>query len=195
MSSEYPVFRPEHPWAEWIREHRGLTMFISAAIVSILAGIVAAIERSWRQARGDSTGVYKQGSVIIRAVKTIPDEARKRPDLVLPVSEDTLDTHRIETSGIAELLEDSGNLYLRVVAEPANWCCSGVTISLPVGVYRVSEKGMETRATQAVSIEGTQAADAQLKEQERKKRARFWVVLLVTAVCLGMAIGQCALVL
>lgn len=82
--------------------------------------------------------MWRHGDVLIAAVKSIPEEARKKPNCILAYGELTGHSHRIEKFGDAELLEHRGQLYLRVLAKSARVVHEEhKPITLPQGLYRV----------------------------------------------------------
>jgi hypothetical protein len=82
--------------------------------------------------------LYRHGDVLIGAVETLPENARKRPHLVLAYGEITGHSHRIEDSKTAETFELDGVLYLKVIAPVARLIHEEhAAIELPEGVYRV----------------------------------------------------------
>lgn len=82
--------------------------------------------------------VYRHGDVLIAPIMSIPENARKRPDLILARGEITGHAHRIEPEGMAELYEYEGNLFLRVLGLPARVVHEEhEPIELAVGMYRV----------------------------------------------------------
>ena len=82
--------------------------------------------------------LYRHGDVMIASTESIPEEAKKRNDLVLAYGEITGHAHRVESDSHAELYELEDLLFLevfdstaRVVHEEHN------TIELKPGRYRV----------------------------------------------------------
>ncbi len=82
--------------------------------------------------------MWRHGDVLIAAVEAIPAGAKALPHCVLAEGELTGHCHRIEGSGVAELLELGGERFLRVEAESARLVHEEHrTITLPRGLYRV----------------------------------------------------------
>lgn len=93
--------------------------------------------------------IYRHGDVLISPVDAIPEDVRKRSDLVLAMGEVTGHAHAVETADFAELYEGTSAvsqsarasaevLFLRVVGGPARVVHpEHNTIQLPIGLYRV----------------------------------------------------------
>jgi hypothetical protein len=82
--------------------------------------------------------LYRHGDVLVAGIDSIPPEAVKRPHLVLAEGEVTGHMHRIAEAGSAELYQDRGEMYLRVVADRATLIHpEHGPIALPRGDYRV----------------------------------------------------------
>ncbi len=63
--------------------------------------------------------MWRQGDVLISAITAVPSRAVRRRELVIAEGEATGHRHRVEDPATAELLEDRGVLYLRVLADRA----------------------------------------------------------------------------
>ncbi len=82
--------------------------------------------------------VYRQGDVLLAPITTIPERARRLPDLVVARGEITGHSHRIMTDGIAELFEQEGTLILRILGSPAQIVHEEHhPLHLPIGMYKV----------------------------------------------------------
>ncbi|MFO0810609.1 MAG: hypothetical protein U0746_18435 [Gemmataceae bacterium] len=110
-------------------------------------------ERAAHQDRDASTpSLYRHGDVLVAAVGGIPSQAVRRPHLVLAEGEVTGHMHRIAEPGSAELYQDRGQTYLRVVADSATLVHpEHGPIALPRGDYRVwRQREYSPRAIQFV---------------------------------------------
>jgi len=82
--------------------------------------------------------LYRHGDVMIGSVADIPEEAKKRGNVILAYGEITGHTHRIEDPKTAEMFEHEGLLYLRVIAPQARLIHEEHNpITLLEGTYRV----------------------------------------------------------
>jgi hypothetical protein len=82
--------------------------------------------------------LFRQGDVLIAAIPSIPEQARRLPHSTLAEGEATGHTHRIDEAGGAELFDSAGTLYLRVFADSATVVHQEHgPIALPRGNYRV----------------------------------------------------------
>jgi hypothetical protein len=82
--------------------------------------------------------LYRHGDVLVAAIEGIPPKAVKRPHLVLAEGEITGHLHRIAEPASAELYQENGQMYLRVVADHATLVhAEHGPIDLPRGDYRV----------------------------------------------------------
>jgi hypothetical protein len=82
--------------------------------------------------------MWRQGDVLIAAVDAIPPGAVMRQNCVLAEGELTGHSHRVDQTGVAELRERGGVLYLRVLAAEAKVVHQEHgPITLPRGVYTV----------------------------------------------------------
>ena len=82
--------------------------------------------------------MWRQGDVLIATVDAIPPGATRRSNCVLAEGEITGHSHRIDQSGVAELLDCKGRLYLRVLAKEAKVVHQEHgPITLPQGLYTV----------------------------------------------------------
>jgi hypothetical protein len=82
--------------------------------------------------------MWRQGDVLIAAVDTIPPGAVMRPNCVLAEGELTGHSHRVDQTGVAELHECGGVMYLQVLASEAKVVHQEHgAITLPQGVYTV----------------------------------------------------------
>ncbi len=82
--------------------------------------------------------LYRHGDVLIKKVRRLPTDVKKKRHVVLAEGEITGHSHRIKERGAATLFSDTRHLYLRVEA-----ACATVVheehgpIELPKGLYRV----------------------------------------------------------
>jgi hypothetical protein len=82
--------------------------------------------------------LYRHGDVLVGQVEQIPEEAVKRPHLVLAEGEMTGHSHRIAEPGSAELFQAGPIMYLRIKATSATLIHQEHgPIVLPQGEYRV----------------------------------------------------------
>lgn len=82
--------------------------------------------------------MWRHGDVLIAKIEEIPTFAAKRTDTILAYGELTGHSHQIEAPETAELWEDNGQLYLKVVAPTATVVHQEhKPITLPQGTYRV----------------------------------------------------------
>ena len=80
---------------------------------------------------------YQQGDVLIKEVKTIPNNSKKKNDKTLAIGEATGHHHTI-TEGEAELYEHEGTLFLKVNSETATLTHQEhKTIEIPQGEYEI----------------------------------------------------------
>ena len=63
--------------------------------------------------------LWRQGDVLIKAVKSIPKNSRTRSGAVLVRGEATGHSHRLQNKDVGELFEADNKLYLRVLADEA----------------------------------------------------------------------------
>jgi hypothetical protein len=99
-----------------------------------------------------TAALYRHGDVLVSAIDTIPADAVKRPHLILAEGEITGHMHRIAEPGSAELYQETGQTFLRVVAESATLVHpEHGPIALPRGDYRVwRQREYSPRAIQLV---------------------------------------------
>jgi hypothetical protein len=82
--------------------------------------------------------MWRHGDVLIAAVEEIPENARRRAEVILARGEQTGHMHRIEFPETAEVWELNGQLYMRVVAKTARIVHEEhKPIEIPQGLYRV----------------------------------------------------------
>ena len=82
--------------------------------------------------------IYRHGDVLLAPITSIPENARRKPDLILARGEITGHAHRIEAKGMAQLYEYEDTLFLRIVGSPASVVHEEhLPIELPPGIYRV----------------------------------------------------------
>ncbi|WP_406695656.1 hypothetical protein V5E97_32090 [Singulisphaera sp. Ch08] len=82
--------------------------------------------------------MWRQGDVLISAVEAIPPGATCLPHCVLAEGEVTGHSHRVEGVGVADLLADGEERFLRVNASTVRIVHQEHgTITLPRGLYRV----------------------------------------------------------
>jgi hypothetical protein len=82
--------------------------------------------------------LYRHGDVLVSTIDGIPPQAVRRPHLVLAEGEVTGHMHRIAEPGSAQLYQEHGQMYLRVVAGHATLVHpEHGPIALPRGDYRV----------------------------------------------------------
>ena len=91
--------------------------------------------------------LWRHGDLLIAAVPSVPERARRRPTAVLAHGELTGHSHRVAETETAELWECEGVLYVRVVAEEARVVHQEhAPIRLPRGSYRVWQQREYTPA-------------------------------------------------
>jgi hypothetical protein len=84
------------------------------------------------------SALYRHGDVLVSTIDIIPLNAAKRSHLVLAEGEVTGHMHRIAEPGSAEIYQENGQIYLRVVADHATLIHpEHGPIALPRGDYRV----------------------------------------------------------
>ena len=82
--------------------------------------------------------MWRHGDVFIAAVKSIPGDARMRPQPVLAYGELTGHSHRIEDPDAAQMYESGATLFLDIKADSATVVHQEhKPITLPRGFYRV----------------------------------------------------------
>jgi hypothetical protein len=82
--------------------------------------------------------LYRHGDVMINQIDTLPDNAKKRGNVILAYGEITGHSHRIADPHSAETFELDGQIYLKVTAPKALLIHEEhATIELPQGIYRV----------------------------------------------------------
>lgn len=82
--------------------------------------------------------MWRHGDVLIKKAESIPVGARLRPNTVLVRGELTGHSHRIKESGVAQVWQFEGRLYLKVLAEVATLIHEEhKPIELPHGIYHV----------------------------------------------------------
>jgi hypothetical protein len=86
------------------------------------------------------TQVYRQGDVLIRRIKAVPQTtAKKRESGILAFGEVTGHCHKVETLDHAEVLEVGTDLYLRVSEDGVRIVHDEHSpITLPAGSYEVT---------------------------------------------------------
>lgn len=87
-----------------------------------------------------STKLYRQGDVLIKRIKAVPQNtAKKRETGILAYGEVTGHCHKVETSAQAEVLEIGSDLYLRVSEDGVRIIHDEhAPITLPAGDYEVT---------------------------------------------------------
>lgn len=82
--------------------------------------------------------LYRHGDVMVGQVEVLPENAKKRGNVVLAYGEITGHSHRIADPRTAETFEVDGQIYLKVTAPKALLVHEEhATIELPQGIYRV----------------------------------------------------------
>lgn len=82
--------------------------------------------------------MWRHGDVLIAAVEELPQNAKRRSDVILARGEQTGHMHRVEIPESAEVWEFKGQLYMRVVADTARIVHEEhKPITIPQGIYRV----------------------------------------------------------
>ncbi|HWY76759.1 MAG TPA: hypothetical protein VN281_14145 [Verrucomicrobiae bacterium] len=82
--------------------------------------------------------LYRHGDVLVAQIDAIPENATKRPHLVLAEGEMTGHSHRIAAPGSAQILQDGTTMYLRVKDPGATLVHQEHgPITIPPGEYRV----------------------------------------------------------
>lgn len=81
--------------------------------------------------------LYRHGDVIISQIDELPENVKKRGNVILAYGEITGHTHRIADPITAETFELNGQIYLKVIAPKAQLIHEEhATIELPQGIYR-----------------------------------------------------------
>ena len=82
--------------------------------------------------------LYRHGDVLINSVEEIPDNAKKRANLILAYGEITGHSHRIADPRTAQTFELDGQIFLKVIAPIARLIHEEhATIEIPQGIYRI----------------------------------------------------------
>lgn len=82
--------------------------------------------------------LYRHGDVLLGSVDTLPNNAKKRSNVILAYGEVTGHSHRIADPRSAETFEVNGEIYLKVVVPKAQLIHEEhAMIELPEGIYRV----------------------------------------------------------
>ena len=82
--------------------------------------------------------LYRHGDVMISQIDSLPDNVKKRGNLILAYGEITGHSHRVADPRTAETFELDGQIYLKVTAPKALLVHEEhATIELPQGIYRV----------------------------------------------------------
>jgi hypothetical protein len=82
--------------------------------------------------------LWRQGDVLIETVEEIPEGAERRPGPpVLAYGEATGHSHRVELPEKAEIWEQYGQLYLKILEAVRIVHDEHGPITLPAGIYRV----------------------------------------------------------
>ena len=90
--------------------------------------------------------LWRHGDVLIASIDAIPAGAQRHTGSVLAYGEATGHAHCIADPTTAELWEQHGQLFLRVVAAAQLIHEEHQAISLPVGTYRVWQQREYTPA-------------------------------------------------
>lgn len=87
---------------------------------------------------GGLSMLYRHGDVIIRKVRSLPEDAKKQRHLTLAEGEITGHSHRIKEQDVAMMFRAGNDLFLRVEAAIATVVHEEhAAIELPKGTYRV----------------------------------------------------------
>jgi hypothetical protein len=82
--------------------------------------------------------LYRHGDVLIGQIDVLPENAKKRGNVILAYGEITGHSHRIADPKTAETFELDGQIYLKVTAPKALLIHEEhAAIELPEGMYRV----------------------------------------------------------
>ena len=82
--------------------------------------------------------LYRHGDVMICQIEVIPENSKKRGNVILAHGEVTGHMHRVADPLTAETFELDGQIYLKVTATTAQLIHEEhAIIELPRGVYRV----------------------------------------------------------
>ena len=82
--------------------------------------------------------LYRHGDVMIGRVDALPENAKKRGNVILAYGESTGHSHRVADPTTATLFEVDDLLYIKVIKAPAQVVHEEhATIALPEGIYRV----------------------------------------------------------
>jgi hypothetical protein len=90
------------------------------------------------------TKIYRQGDVLIEAVKTLPGGLKpaKRAGgrIILAEGETTGHAHAIVDKEVESFVDEQGNLYLSVEAETVVKHEEHGAITLPIGYYKITRQ-------------------------------------------------------